>query len=146
MVFNDLAVLRLSSKNDRERREKFRFPMQREVRYKVLRDGATLEAGTGHTIDIGSGGILFQVEKDLAEGAFIQLSVSWPVLLDDTCPMRLVVFGRVLRCVDGQCACLIDKYEFRTQSRAIQPATPRVDSSLERWADAFRREHRLVTV
>ena len=125
---------------DNDRRGKIRFPMQREVRYKVLKDGATLDSGNGHTIDMGSGGVLFQVERDLAEGAFIQLSVSWPVLLDDSCPMRLVIFGRVLRSIGHRCACSIDKYEFRTQARAIQSSQPRFDSSLERWADAVRKE------
>jgi hypothetical protein len=115
--------------------------MQREVKYKLLRDGRTLDAGCGHTIDMGSGGVLFQVEHDLPEGSFIQLSVSWPVLLDDSCPMRLVIFGRVLRSTGRKCACSIDKYEFRTQARAIQVAPARTDYSLERWAVAFRKEH-----
>src|SRR5215813_10413084 len=122
MVFNDPVARpkgNQDSKDEKDRREKFRFPMQRDVRYKVLKDGATIEAGNGQTIDMGSGGVLFQVERDLAAGAFIQLSVSWPVLLDDSCPMRLVIFGRVLRSTGHQCACSIDKYEFRTQARVI---------------------------
>jgi len=142
MFCNDLATIHRTKKTkEQDRREKFRFPMERELKYKVLRDGPTLDAGSGQTIDIGSGGVLFHLERDLAEGTFIQLSVSWPVLLDDTCPMRLVIFGRVLRSTGQQCACSIDKYEFRTQARAIQPAPTRPDSSLERWAVAFRKEH-----
>ncbi|PWT91476.1 MAG: hypothetical protein C5B56_03785 [Proteobacteria bacterium] len=139
-----------STSKDKDRREKFRFPMNREVRYKVLQGGgATLEAGQGQTIDMSSGGVLFQVERDLTVGAFIQLSVSWPVLLDDSCPMRLVIFGRVLRSTGNKCACSIDKHEFRTQARVIQPPAMRTDSSLERWAGTFRKEQsklRLVTV
>jgi hypothetical protein len=141
MVFNDQATTQKATKTrDKDRRTKSRFPMQRDVRYKVLKDGTTLEAGSGQTIDMGSGGVLFQVERDLSEGAFIQLSVSWPVLLDDSCPMRLVIFGRVLRSVGRKCACSIDKYEFRTQARVIQPPAARVDTSLARWADAVRKE------
>src|SRR5947209_2391391 len=113
MFCNDLATIHRTKKTkEQDRREKFRFPMERELKYKVLRDGPTLDAGSGQTIDIGSGGVLFHLERDLAEGTFIQLSVSWPVLLDDTCPMRLVIFGRVLRSTGQQCACSIDKYEF----------------------------------
>src|SRR5215468_364353 len=93
-----------SDAKEKDRRGKFRFPMEREVRYKVLKDGATLESGHGQTIDIGSGGVLFYVEHDLAADAFIQLSVSWPVLLDDSCPMRLVTFGRILRSSARKCA------------------------------------------
>jgi hypothetical protein len=151
MVCNDLAVKPnpQSTSKEKDRREKFRFPMERDVRYKVLKDGATLEAGNGQTIDMGSGGVLFHVERDLAAGAFIQVSVSWPVLLDDSCPMRLVIFGRVLRSTGRTCACSIDKYEFRTQARVIQPPATRADSSLERWADTFRKEQlksRLATI
>ena len=129
-----------NEKRAHDRREKFRFPMQRELKYKVLRDGATLESGNGQTIDMGSGGVLFQLDRDLELGGFIQLSVSWPVLLDDSCPMRLIIFGRVLRSGGNRCACSIDKYEFRTQGRVIQPSATRNDSMLERWADAVRKE------
>jgi hypothetical protein len=125
-----------------DRRGKFRFPMHRELKYKVLKDGTTLEAGCGQTIDMGSGGILFEGERSLEEGAFIQLSVSWPVLLDNGCPMRLVIYGRVLRCERSLSACTIDKYEFRTQARAAQPQTisPPNDFRLERWVDAVRKD------
>jgi hypothetical protein len=139
MIPNDPNASQKAGK-DKDRRGKFRFPMEREVRYKVLKDGATLESGHGKTIDIGSGGVLFHVEHDLTADAFIQLSVSWPVLLDDSCPMRLVIFGRILRSSGRQCACSIDKYEFRTQARVIQPPSTRGDSSLERWADTIRKE------
>jgi hypothetical protein len=114
--------------------------MQRDVRYKVLKDGVPHQAGNGHTIDMGSRGVSVNVETDLATGAFIQLSVSWPVLLDDRCPMRLVIFGRVLRSEGGRCACTVDKYEFRTQARVVQPINGRGDSSLERWAGTVRKE------
>jgi len=124
-----------------ERRGKFRFPLHRELRYKLIKDGAVLEAGIGETINIGSGGVSFAVERELAAGSFIQLSVSWPVLLDRSCPMRLIVFGRVLRSGGGVCACTIDKYEFRTQSRVLQPTGTRNDSMLERWVENVRKEN-----
>src|SRR4051812_5712906 len=102
-----------------ERRAKFRFPTERDLRYKLLKDGVTEEAGSGQTIDMGSGGIAFSIGRDLPVGAFIELSVSWPVLLGDSCAMRLVVFGRVVRNDAGKCACTVDKWEFRTQARVI---------------------------
>jgi hypothetical protein len=124
-----------------ERRGKFRFPIRREVRYKVLSEGDGVKSGAGYTIDIGSGGVLFSLECDVAPGAFIQLSISWPVLLEDSCPMRLIVFGRVLRSVECSCACTVDRYEFRTQARATHPANTRHDTALERWVDALRKDH-----
>ena len=125
---------------DHERRGKCRFPLQRELRYKVIKDGVAREAGNGETYNIGSGGVLFTVDRDLAPGALIQLSISWPVLLDGNCPVRLIVFGRVLRSGRGHCACTVDKYEFRTQARGPDSSLPRQDNMLERWADTVRRD------
>ena len=125
-----------------ERRKKTRFPMSRELRYKVLEDETIVESGMGTTVDMGSGGVAFRIEHQLTPGSFIELSISWPVLLEDSCPMRLIAFGRVLRSSARMSACTIDKYEFRTQSRALRPAaTVRTDSMLQRWADTIRKEN-----
>jgi hypothetical protein len=141
MFPKDVATLqKLRTDLEDERRGKFRFPIRRELRYKLLRDGAVAEAGIGETVDIGSGGIGFAIDRDLPVGAFIELSISWPVLLNESCPMRLNVFGRVVRNEAGKCACTVDKYEFRTQSRDIQTQPVRHDSMLQRWAEAARKD------
>jgi len=139
MLFKHLSIAHSEAQDNQERRWKSRFPMQRELRYKLLKDGATVETGTGQTVDIGSGGVAFSTGSTLPAGNFIELSISWPVLLQDTCAMRLIVFGRVVRNADGMTACTVDKYEFRTQSRVIH-AVPRTDSALQKWADTVRRE------
>ena len=132
MLIKDLAV---------ERRKKARFAINRELRYKVLEGETIVEFGTGTTLDMGSGGMAFVTEHQLMVGAFIELSISWPVLLEDSCPMRLIVFGRVVRSNGRQTACTVDKYEFRTQARTLRQITPvRNDSMLQRWADNIRKE------
>ena len=88
-----------------------------------------------------SGGVAFTTEQALTPGAFVELSISWPVLLDETCPMRLIVFGRILRCTGRKAVCTVDKYEFRTQSRTLQTAPARTDTMLQRWADGMRKEN-----
>jgi hypothetical protein len=125
-----------------DRRKKFRFPIHRELRYKLLEEGVLVGAGTGQSINMGSGGVAFSLDRELNPGAFIELSISWPVLLDDACPMRFIVFGRVLRSLGRRSACTIDKYEFRTQARTFQAAATAVrnDSMLQRWADGMRKE------
>ena len=91
---------------------------------------------------MGSGGIAFITGQPLAPGTFVELSISWPALLEETCPMRFVVFGRILRCAGRKAVCTIEKYEFRTQARTFQPlATTRADRMLERWADGIRKEN-----
>lgn len=132
MLIKDLAV---------ERRRKARFPMDRDVRYKVLDGDTIVEVGLGTTLDMGSGGVALITEHQLPTGSFIELSISWPVLLEGSCPMRLIVFGRVLRSARRFTACTVDKYEFRTQARVVRQIAPvRNDSMLQRWADNIRKE------
>src|SRR5215475_12605390 len=107
-------IMRLK-RDEHERRAKFRFPLRRELRYKVLEDEEVIQSGFGESIDMSSSGVAFQTERDLKAGAAVEVSISWPVLLDDSCPMRLVALGHVLRCSNGLAVCSIDKYEFRTQ-------------------------------
>jgi hypothetical protein len=128
------------NKQQNERRTKFRFSIQRELRFKTVEDGTVIASGTGQTINVGSGGVAFAAEQPLKPGAFVEVSISWPVLLDETCLMRLIVFGRVLRSVGRKTVCSIEKYEFRTQARTVQPAAaPRSDGMLQRWAEEFRK-------
>ncbi len=90
--------------------------------------------GAGHTINIGSGGVAFSTEADLRPGALVELSISWPALLNQTCPMRFVVFGRVLRCTGHKAVCSLDKYEFRTARAGRTDAWVSQDTMLERSA------------
>lgn len=124
-----------------DRRAKARFTIRRELRYKLLVDNSVVEAGVGQTVDIGSGGVAFRAGRALTPGAFLELSISWPVLLEQNCPMRLNVFGRVLRSTGDVVACTIDKYEFRTQARTVgNTFAVRSDAMLERWAEGVLRE------
>jgi hypothetical protein len=123
-----------------ERRSKYRFEMKRDLRYKVTQDGVQVAAGSGTTMNLGSGGVAFSTEKPPARDSIIELSIHWPVLLDDSCPMRLIVFGRILRTGPHNAICSIDKYEFRTAARSIEvvPA-PRMDGRLQRFAEGLRK-------
>lgn len=133
-------MLRIETKQP-NRRHKLRFALQREVTYKVLEDDVVVDSGTGKTINIGSGGVAFSAAQPLKPGALLQLAISWPVLVNEGCSMRLVVFGRVLRSSTDRAACTVDKYEFRTQARIPQaiPAVPN-DFMLRRWAGNVRKE------
>jgi hypothetical protein len=117
-----------------ERRRKSRFPIERELRYKIADRGVVVATGSGRTQDIGSGGVAFTAERQLTPGDLVELSVSWPALISDTCAMRLVVFGRILRCNGVRAVTSIDKYEFRTQARTFHTLPARSDGMLQRWA------------
>lgn len=130
----------MQSRRANERRTKFRFAIQRDLRYKMAEDGVVVAAGAGQTINMGSGGVAFVTEQPLTPGAYVEISISWPVLLDESLPMRLIVFGRILRCGGRKAVASIDKYEFRTQSRTFQSSATRADGMLQRWADGMRKE------
>jgi len=134
-----MKLTKVEKPNDR--RDKSRFPISRELRYKVVKESSVIESGNGQTADISSGGVCFLAGRKMEIDSYVELSISWPVLLDDSMPMRLIIFGRVLRSDGNRCACSIEKYEFRTQPRVFQTTTPtRSDSMLLRWAESLRKD------
>lgn len=101
-----------------DRRGTIRFPVREELKYKVLHTKAVGLSGSGQTLNIGSGGILFTTEERLPMGRQVEISVNWPARLDGTCPLKFVAVGRVVRSEPGQAAVRIERYEFRTRGQA----------------------------
>src|SRR5215475_7099750 len=99
-----------------ERRGTSRFPVREDVRYRVLQSKAGTLSGSGVTLNIGSGGVLFTTEERLPIGPTVELSVNWPARLDGVCPLQFVAIGRVVRSEEGRAAVRIDRYEFKTRS------------------------------
>ncbi len=116
-----------------DRRRKQRFPLSRELRYRLLQQPVPNSAGTGIALNASSAGIAFTSDQPLPLHARIEISMSWPVPLQDACPLRLLAKGRVVRCQDGNVACAIDQFEFRTQARTAEvgrtPQAARIGSS-----------------
>jgi len=104
-----------------DRRHSDRFPIEREVRYRVLSKRSGEEAGDGKTINISSSGVLFTSEHILLPGRRMELSISWPAQLDNKCALQLIARGRVVRFEQGCAAIEIQQYEFRTQSSGAGP-------------------------
>jgi c-di-GMP-binding flagellar brake protein YcgR len=109
--------LRASFKT-RDRRENSRFPVQEEVRYRVLHARGLSASGAGRTLDIGSGGILFTTQERLPMGRLVEVAVDWPVRLDGDCPLRFVAVGRVVRSEATKAAVQITRYAFKTRGSA----------------------------
>jgi hypothetical protein len=102
-----------------DRRHSDRFPIEREVRYRVITKRGGDEAGDGKTVNISSSGVLFTSEHILLPGRRLELSISWPAQLNNKCALKLVARGRVVRFEQGRAAIEIQQYEFRTQSLAV---------------------------
>lgn len=87
----------------------------RDVRYKVLGGRQRVkQRGAGQTLNISGGGVLFTTESNLVAGELIELSVSWPALLNGVLPLKLVAQGRLVRIEEKRAAITIEKYEFKT--------------------------------
>ena len=111
--------------NERERRMKRRFQIEQEVRYKMLYGQRIAETGTGKTLNISSSGVWFTTENMLTIGMPVEVSMNWPVLLNDSCPMKLMIYGCIVRSNEKGAAVAIERYEFRTQGRSFQqPSIP----------------------
>ena len=107
-----------SEREKNDRRQADRFPIEREVRYKVLNRKNADEIGFGKTINMSSNGVLFTTDQYLLPGRRLELSISWPAQLNSTVALKLVARGRVVRCEEGKAAIEIHQYEFRTASQA----------------------------
>jgi hypothetical protein len=116
----------------RERRSKKRFSIEREVRYKLLNGQHIANTGIGRTLDMSSTGVQFTTQEPLPLGTLIEVAISWPALLNDNCPMKLVVFGRVVRSEKECVSITIEKYEFRTSGKLPLVLNPQPSGNLLR--------------
>ena len=97
-----------------DRRIDKRYQLQLDLKWKLIRRRKVQDTGSGQTIDVSSGGILFDASRPMPVGLNVELSIAWPVLLHNVAPMQLVVSGRIIRSVGSQVAIRITQHEFRT--------------------------------
>jgi hypothetical protein len=108
-----------------------RYPVQFDLRYKVLRGGAPLR-GIGVTREFSSTEVQFAADRDLPLGAEIELSLDWPLRLDGGCPLQLMVFGKIAATGENGATLPISRYEFRTRSlRATYVELRRIGAQME---------------
>ena len=105
-----------------ERRLERRYPIELELQHRKLQGGKVVVSGEGRTCNLSSGGILFHTGDLLNPGARMQLSIHWPVKLENACGLKLMVEGRVVRSTTEGTAIRIERYEFRTRARYDQSA------------------------
>jgi len=99
-----------------ERRLHRRYPIVLDAEYKLLFRDGTQHQGYCRTINISSGGILLAVRGGLPPWGSIEVSLRWPILLNDLVPVKLVVHGDIVRS-DGECSAVkFSQYDFHTTS------------------------------
>ncbi len=109
-----------------DRRSDRRYDLKLDLRWKLIRRQRVLDSGSGISIDLSSGGILFDAGRPLPCGFNVELSVAWPVLLRDIAPLQLIVSGRIMRAFGTRVAIQMVQHEFRT---VAQPAEQRSAAS-----------------
>jgi len=97
-----------------DRRSNKRYPIQLDVEYKLCNRRRVEHFGVGRTVDVSSGGVLFETVGDVPVGRPIDLAIKWPFLLDEKCGLKLQLRGYVIRRDDKKIAVKIAHYEFRT--------------------------------
>jgi hypothetical protein len=99
--------------HDNERRSLGRFPIERELRFRMLSKRNEI-VGSGRTINMSSKGLLFHTDKPLVSGKRLEMAISWPAQLDNRCALKLIARGKIVRAEPGLIAVSIEQYEFRT--------------------------------
>ena len=97
-----------------DRRGDRRYEIHLALRWKLIRRRRVLDTGVGHTLDLSSGGILFDPGRQFPVGLKVELSIAWPVLLHNVAPLQLIVSGRLVRCAGTRSAIQMVQHEFRT--------------------------------
>lgn len=99
-----------------------------QVHYRLTGNHRAQRLGFGKTIDVSSGGVLFEAEDLVPPESKIELALNWPFRLDGSCALQLIVRGRILRVDNGKVAVRSEFHEFRTARHSAfeKPAAFRV--------------------
>jgi hypothetical protein len=101
------------SARDVEQRIYCRYPITLDVQYKLLATDSGEQIGIGKTVNVSCGGVLFEATDGLPARSLIALFIDWPLLKEGAHPLKLVMYGRVIRS-DGRLAAVrVSRHEFR---------------------------------
>ena len=129
--------LRQETRPDRiagDRRADKRYEIRLDLRWKLVRRRRVLESGAGYTVDLSSGGILFEAGRQLPVGFHLELWVSWPIMLHSVSPLQLFVRGKIVRAQNGRTAVRMQQHEYRTAGQAAEASSRAGGGSLHLMA------------
>jgi len=96
-----------------DRRSDRRYQYEMELRFSY-RLGSTMRFGSGHTLDLSRGAVRFIADNPPPDNADVELRIAWPYLLQNVCPLELVVRGVTATTEDRGTVLTMSHYEFRT--------------------------------
>ena len=109
------SALAWAVNNSEDQRATRRYPIRLDVEYRLPNEKRT---GSGTTLNVSSGGILFQTEEPLPAVGTIEISLKWPFALDGGCALKLVMRGKIVRRDSTGIAVKVRQHEFRTAGLA----------------------------
>ena len=95
------------------RRDDHRYQYEMELRFSYFL-GGTMHFGSGQTLDLSRGAVRFTTETPPPDGVTVEMRIAWPYLLQNVCPLELVVQGTTASTNGPGTVLTIRDYEFRT--------------------------------
>lgn len=96
-----------------DRRLDRRYVHALELRFSYAVGGST-QFGSGVTYDLSRGAVRFHADNPPPDGVDVELRIAWPFLLQNVCPLELVVRGSVTTVAERGTILAMRHYEFRT--------------------------------
>jgi hypothetical protein len=101
-----------------EQRSKHRYPITLDLQYRLLKQrGQGSRVGYGTTLNVSSGGVLFETDQQLPAKGAIELAIEWP-MLQGVYGLKLLMRGHIVRSntQTKRTAIRIEYHEFCTAS------------------------------
>jgi hypothetical protein len=111
----------------------YSYPLMIDLEYRLLGRGGAVQAGCGRTVTLSSTRVQFECADYLPEQSKVEISIVWPVRLDNGVGLKLCIVGRTVFSPDHLVVVEIQRYEFRTRSQRARginaPATTSLRAS-----------------
>ena len=91
------------------------FPLVLPLKYKAISPKGKAISGTGSTVLMSSADIVFNADKPLGSGVRCEISIAWPVLLENRIRLQLVLQSLITRSEGQVVMGRFSQYEFRTR-------------------------------
>jgi len=100
------------------------YPVELDLDYRIVVDRKILDAGRGRTVTISSTTVTFKGDHQISNGLDIEVTLEWPVRLDNSVSLRLHIHGKTVKAENGCNAIRILRHEFRTSKDTTKTLTP----------------------
>ncbi len=99
------------------------YPLALQVRYRVYQGLRLIDSGRGETLFIGVRNVLFLAPQPLDSGLFAELSVDWPVRLDNGTPLQFCVEGEIVLSAGNRVLVRVLHHDFKVKPQLAKAAT-----------------------